>query len=262
MLLVFGPQTTGPTTDYLSQLRSMLLRSSQLRAFVGAINRLPELWNDLVAHDPRLQSISGSGILQQLVAWLADDVFRGDMKTMPNVLAMPLTVIIHVVQWLHFLENNPNRAEFSQLLEGARAGGVQGFCIGLLSAVAVASAKTEEEAITYSGVALRLATCVGAYIDLDRLECDTTVLAVRWNSAESHNRLMSAVKASPDVRITQFHTDGILVDNHARRTFPLYETLLMLASLCPSQQSRRFLRTSSRKTLASSPLVLRAVATL
>jgi len=243
MLLVFGPQTTWPTTDYLSQLRLFLLRDSRLRAFVTAIKNLPALWNDLVVHDPRLQSITGGDDLQQLVAWLADGNFRGDMTTPSNVLSMPFTVIIHVAQWLHYLENNPNAAELSQLLESARAGGVQGFCIGLLSAIAVASAQNEEDIITYGGVALRLATCVGAYIDLDRLECDTTVLAVRWSSAESHNRLVSVVKEFSDVRRTHCILKSIITNSNARLTSPLYGTRLMLTLRHPRQQSPRSLNT-------------------
>lgn len=219
-LFVFGPQTTWPTIDYLSQLRLLLLKDSRLRSFVLAIRNLPTLWNDLTRQDPRLRSISGSEVLQQLVGWLADGNFRGDFTTPPNVLSMPLTVIIHMSQWFHYLENNPKKATLSQLLDGARAGGIQGFCIGLLSAIAVASAQHEDDIVAYAGVALRLATCVGAYIDLDRLERDTTVLAVRWNSAESHSRLVSVVNEFSDVRHNHFFPPSTTTYSHARLTFP------------------------------------------
>jgi len=198
-LIVFGPQTNWPTADYLAQLRSMLLSDSRLHSFVDAIKGLPSLWKDLVANDPRLQGISGGDSLNQLVAWLVDGEFRGIITTPPNVLSMPFTVIIHMAQWFHYLDNNSSGAGFNQLLESARTGGVQGFCIGLLSAVAVATSQYEEHIGTYAGVALRLATCVGAYIDLDRLECDTTVLAVRWTSPETHNRLVAVLKEFPNV---------------------------------------------------------------
>jgi hypothetical protein len=200
LLFAFGSQTSWPTTQYLTQLRELLRSSPRLRSFVTAITNLPELWNDLVAHDPRLQRVSGGDAIHQLVAWLSDGNFRGNHTPPPNVLSMPFTVIVHIVQWFHYLENNPKHLGLDQLLEGAQAGGIQGFCLGLLSAVAVASAQKEEDIVTYGAVALRLATCVGAYIDLDRLECDTTVLAVRWNSADSHNRLVSVIREFSNVR--------------------------------------------------------------
>jgi hypothetical protein len=200
MLFAFGSQTSWPTAEYLSQVRVSLQGNPRLRSFSAAIKDLPDLWNDLVAHDPRLQDVAGGDALHQLVAWLSGGNLHGSLTPPPNVLSMPFTVIIHMVQWFHFLDNNPNRAGLNQLLDGARAGGVQGFCIGILSAIAVASAQNEDDIVKSGGVALRLATCIGAYIDLDRLECDTTVLAVRWNSADSHNRLVSVISEFSNVR--------------------------------------------------------------
>jgi hypothetical protein len=69
------------------------------------------------------------------------------MTPPPNVLSMPFTVIIHMVQRFHFLDSSPSRDGFSQPLEGARAGGVQGVCIGVLGAIAVDSAQNDDDIV-------------------------------------------------------------------------------------------------------------------
>jgi hypothetical protein len=60
---------------------------------------------------------------------------------------MPFTVIIHMVQRFHFLDSSPSRDGFSQPLEGARAGGVQGVCIGVLGAIVVDSAQNDDDIV-------------------------------------------------------------------------------------------------------------------
>jgi len=198
-LVVFGPQTPWPNADYAFQLRSTLLSHPRLRGLLSAIKGLPELWKDLVIRDARLRNIAGDEALRKLINWIDEGELEPSVSTPPNIFSMPLTVIIHLTQLFHYLDNNSQGVSHQQLLESTRLGGIQGFCIGLLSAVAVASAKDEEDIIRLGGVALRLAACIGAYIDLDCLECNTTVLAVRWNSAESHNHLIDVVKDFPNV---------------------------------------------------------------
>lgn len=202
-LFVFGPQTTWPTSDYLFQLRATLLLEPRLRELLSSIKGLPKLWEDLVHHDSRLVGTQGHEQLQSFQEWIDEGTLPCTAQAPPNIITMPLTIIIHLVQYFHYLENNPQDITHAQLLEAAQTGGIQGFCIGLLSAIVVGCAKVEEDLGKLGGVALRLAACIGAYVDLDSaLESETSVLAIRWNSSGSQNLVTDILKAHHDVSST------------------------------------------------------------
>ncbi len=200
-LVVFGPQTTWPTAEYLFQLRAVLLLDPRLHSFLSAVKELLKFWQDLVEYDPRLSVVSGRKCLDDLREWIDHGEFLPMSGVPPNVLTMPFTVIVHLVQYFHYMDPDVSQA---QLLEGLKVGGVQGFCTGMLTALAVACSKTEEEVNTYGAVALRLALCIGAYVDLDGLSSDGALdsasLAVRWRSAAGHEEVMEILKHYPDVR--------------------------------------------------------------
>jgi hypothetical protein len=83
-----------------------------------------------------------------------------------------MTVIIHLVQYLNYLDRS-NCTHAQVLVHTRLGGGVQGFCVGLLSAIAVASSRNEHDVVRMGAVALQLATCIGTYIDWDDAVQDT-----------------------------------------------------------------------------------------
>lgn len=199
-LFVFGPQTTWPTSEYLLQLRDTLLLEPRLKELLSSIKELPQLWNHLIQQDPRLSSVQGAKHLQSIQEWIDQGTFTLTTTVSPNIISMPFTIIIHLVQYFHYLENNPQGLTHAQLLEGAQAGGIQGFCIGLLSALAVGCASNEEDVAKYGSIALRLAASIGAYIDLDSaLQCETSVLALRWSSTNSLQLVTNILKNHENV---------------------------------------------------------------
>ena len=207
-LVVFGPQTTWPTSKYLLQLRTTLLLDPRLHTFLAAIKDLPSLWRSLVEHDARLSGVPGLDSVQILVHWVEHGDMPHDVNISPNVLTMPLTIIIQVIQYLHYIDSDIDGPSHGQILENVKAGGVQGFCTGLLTAIAVACSRDEGSVNELGAVALRLALCIGAYVDLDGAFADepleTSSLAVRWRPAVGHDRtlddLKEILKGFPNVR--------------------------------------------------------------
>lgn len=203
-LFVFGPQTTWPSPEYLSQLRATLLLEPRLQELLSSIKGLQILLQNLAQYDSKLVRIRGSEQVQKLQEWIDQGTFPFTSQVPPNIITMPLTIIIHLVQYTHYLENNPQGLTHAQMLEAAQIGGIQGFCIGLLSAITVGCAKTEHDLGKLGGVALRLAACIGAYVDMDSaIECETSVIAVRWNSSGSQDLVTDALKAHHNVREAQ-----------------------------------------------------------
>ena len=199
-LIVFGPQTSCPSKGFLAEIRKYLLSEPRLVTFLEALNNLPSLWDRLVDHDETLKALPGRETLPQLGNWIQHGELPDEMITESNLFGMPLTIVIHIVQYFHYLNGNISHTE---IMEDVSTAGVQGFCLGLLSAVAVGCAKQEAEINTLAAVALRLAVCIGAYIDLHRVytvdSFDSVSFAVRWRSATSHNSLLEVLQTYPDV---------------------------------------------------------------
>lgn len=175
-----------------------------MQSFVAAINELPTLWEALVQFDPRLKQVPGLESINALKSWIEEGELVSSYETTPNVLLSPLTIIIHIVQYFHFLRSNDCGATQSRILESSRSGGIQGFCTGLLSAIAVGCSKSEESISENAAVALRLAVCIGAYVDLDGAFADppneVMCFAVRWRSESQKDVLHSTIRSYIDVR--------------------------------------------------------------
>ena len=200
-ILAFGSQTTWPSSTYLSYLRNRLILEPRLRSFLAAIKELPVLWRELTDHDPDLAAVSGQASLDDLVEWLNRGKFKSTKGTPPNVLTTPFTVILHVTQYFHYL--GLLQSHHPEVLKNLKAGGVQGFCTGMLSAIAVACSENEEDVNRLGAVALRLALCIGAYVDLDAVSAsaknETASIAVRWRSGDGHDIVLETLKHYPDV---------------------------------------------------------------
>ena len=244
-IIVFGSQTTWPSSEYLFQLRAALLLEPRLRSFLIAIRELPRLWQDLIAHDQRLTAVPGQAWLAYLVEWVNHGESPSIPGLPPNVLTMPFTIIIHIIQYsvyVHGLKTN-----HAEVLKNVQKGGIQGFCTGLLAAIAVACSQDEKDIDVFSVVALKLALCIGAYVDLDGAFANgvnvTTSIAVRWRSEAGHDSILEVLKSHPDVSIAHKGVNTRLNSSDHRRTSPLFSIQRTLL-LPPRKVLRLLLRKS------------------
>ena len=206
-LIVFGPQTSCPSKGFLAEIRKYMLSEPRLVTFLEALKDLPSLWDRLVDHDETLKALPGRETLVRLGNWIQHGELPDEVIAESNLFGMPLTIVVHIVQYFHYLDGNISH---NQLMEDVNTAGVQGFCLGLLSAVAVGCAREEAEIDDQAAVALQLAVCIGAYIDLHRVHTvdsfDSVSLAVRWRSATSHNSLLEVLQTYPEVSNNTLHS--------------------------------------------------------
>ena len=203
-LLVFGPQTSWPSKVYLLQLREVLLSEPRLESFINAIRALPELWTILIEKDPRLNRTNGLDSIRRLLLWIDGEIeVSADYEERPNTLTMPFTIVIHLIQYFYYFDNDIDYPSQSKVIHSVQHAGVQGFCTGMLTAVAVACSKNEQDVNAFGAVAMRLAFCVGAYADLHSvLHVETVSLAVRWRSDTGHDRVREILKGYNDAYIS------------------------------------------------------------
>jgi hypothetical protein len=204
-LVIFGPQTTWPSAEYLSQIRHVLLNEPCLSVFLDAVRDLPNLWPTLVEANPGLNRVPGGQLLNDIKRWVDKGDFSHVSESPPNVLSTPLTIIVHVVQYLHYVRNIGPGTSHAHILDSINTGGVQGFSTGFLTATALACSKEEKDVNIYGAVALRLAVCIGAFVDLDGIFAEppneTSCLVVRWTKEFSVPQLLHILKNYPEVSI-------------------------------------------------------------
>lgn len=204
-LVVFGPQSSPTSAEWLGQLRSTLLGNRRLNRLVSAVNQLDSVWSDLALADPSFREIPGQQHLRAFSQWISDHGSSDPPAELSqlNLLLTPLTVIGHVVEYFNYLEVSGLSHE--QLLDSAAVsgGGFQGFCTGLLAAVALSLAKDEEEAVALSAAALAQAMALGAYVDLDGCFAtpprEFSCLSVRWKNSSETPSVMNVIEGFPEV---------------------------------------------------------------
>ncbi|KAI2464232.1 hypothetical protein F4781DRAFT_436610 [Annulohypoxylon bovei var. microspora] len=156
-LFLFGPQLARLVPSRLIDLRRTVLEDPNLEFLLEIIKELPSLWDTTIQPNvPRLGSLTNADEkLQQIVTFFENEAEEAPRLAPPyNLLLAPLTVIAQVAEYVH---------------RGYR-GSVQGFCIGFLSAAAVASARNRDELERLTATAIRLAVVIGGVVDFDEQE--------------------------------------------------------------------------------------------
>ena len=204
-LIAFGALAPWPASDRLDQLRNTLQHQKCLNPIVKAFQELPLLWKALSSQDPSLNSIAGEAAADHFAQWItgASVAHVGDKG---NITRMPLTTTAQMADYISFLRQCEEPIGHESVMKSvALGGGVQGFCIGLLSALAVASGKTEDDVGKFAADSVRLAFCVGAYVDLDRHrnggDSKASTLAVRWKSPTTLEDIQRLLSRHPDVSV-------------------------------------------------------------
>ena len=195
-LVVCGPQTSLPSTQYLTRAQQTLAGNPRLAGFVDAINDLPRTWSTLIKTDERLQAVSGRETIEALQQFVERGRFPKTPEASNNTLFSSLTVIFEIAEYFNFLESDNSHAE---VLKTAGSAGIQGFCTGFLTAAALACSKDDDEIIRNASVALRLAFAVGAFVDLTATSEEVACLTARWRDNNGEHHVAEVLKHYPAV---------------------------------------------------------------
>ena len=205
-LIAFGALAPWPVSDRLDQLQNALQHQKCLSPIVKAFRELPKLWKALSDRDPNLNSIAGEAAAAHLAQWISGTGFAEIAENKGNITRMPLTTMAQIADYISYLRQCGEPIGHESVRKSVAAGGgIQGFCIGLLSALAVASGKTEDDVGRIAADSVRLAFCIGAYVDLDRHrnggDSKALTLAVRWKSPTLLEDIQRLFSRYPDVSV-------------------------------------------------------------
>lgn len=194
-IALFGPQVTNWTSETLSSLQIALLDNRKLHFLKQALADLPSLWH-LLEESHALSGFSGIEKLQELQDF-ATGVRNLDPQNLTNTQLSSLTVVSQAV---NFIQTTEGSASNDGVLDFQAA---QGFCVGFLSAAALASANDWAEFENNFSNTVRLAACIGLIIDAERsprpAQARATAVHVRWKSAEDRTYLETCLDSFPEV---------------------------------------------------------------
>ncbi|KAI2700986.1 transcriptional regulator family: Helix-turn-helix [Penicillium roqueforti] len=203
--LLFGPQCSE-IEDSIAHIRDAVYKDSAGLGFLSDIlDELPSLWPVITSAWPALRKVQGE---KQLAA-LGRRFENGspDSEAEPSSLIMtPVTVMKHLVDFWN-LQNVATHPAFpSSPLSRTTAPRIidsQGFCVGILAAIAVACSQDTREFQSLASNAIRLAVCIGALVDFDEIVSGKAKsIAVRWETPADHDYLEQTLTKSPNVYIS------------------------------------------------------------
>ena len=161
----------------------------------------------MIDFDPGLSRVPGAEYLGDIHRWIVDGgLFPHHIGKTPNVYALPVTVILQVTQYFRYLSWLGVDDAHRRVIEGVQYGGIQGFCGGFLSAIAVASSEKEADIGAVAAISLRLAASIGAYADQDGVFAEppnkTACAAIRWRADDvsKKDEVIDLIRTYPDVR--------------------------------------------------------------
>ncbi|KAJ5357675.1 CAZyme family CE10 [Penicillium brevicompactum] len=189
--VLFGPQCPD-ITDSIIHIRDAISKDPTGLGFLtNILDELPSLWPTIAGAWPALKNVEGESQLLALGRLFEHE--SEDRVEASNLMMTPITVMRHIVDFWNLQDVATHPAFPSSSLsetEMPRIVDTQGFCVGLLAAIAVACSRNTQEFQYVASNAIRLSLCIGALVDLDEILCgSTTSLAVRWESVEDFDHL-------------------------------------------------------------------------
>lgn len=194
-LLICGSVILNPDAAYLSRLRSSLVHDPHLTDLRHGVAELPDLWTLLVEKEPSFECLGVLSFLQSLAEWITgsnSSALPITEQTSKNTKLAVLTVLAHITEYTAYLNSHEAGEEdaHTNILRGVSQGGIQGLCVGLLSALALACSQNRTEVAKHAAIAVRLALCVGAFVDLDEMESPepNVCISARWPRGDGDGR--------------------------------------------------------------------------
>ncbi|KAF5848114.1 hypothetical protein GGP41_005505 [Bipolaris sorokiniana] len=228
VVALFGPLSPSLSQSNLTTLRGTILSSPRYAWVDQVLASLPSDYQSLVTKCPELHSKASEAQIVDLAAWLKTGHLALGGEQLPNSILAPLVVIAQLVQYGAFLDSQ-NAIQEQPIVEET-----VGFCIGLLSALAVSLSPqcTTTEFAQNAGVAVRLAMLAGCIVDqqqLQDLRGPSNTFSVAWkrvDSRDNHKELDDILAKFPDAYISvAYDTTRVSLTSNASILEPLQRAL-------------------------------------
>ncbi|KJZ75225.1 hypothetical protein HIM_05419 [Hirsutella minnesotensis 3608] len=161
----FCPQSKAPDAEYLAGLHASLKSTQPGRRLLEHVAALEAdgIWNVFAEARADVRALSqGPQYVDMLRDWAVHGTGGPLAAARSGIVALPLLVILQIGQYLRYLQAHGMSHEV--FLESVRnAGGLQGYCGGLPSAIAISCGTNETEVVDNAAAAMRILLGIGAY---------------------------------------------------------------------------------------------------
>ena len=227
VLFLFGPQILSFNKQSFDKLRATVLNRPSNRWMLDTVSELPRYWTVASQHIPKLRSVPGEQLLQDLDRWFRTGTYPDGSFDLPNTVLTPLVVLVQLMQYSRYRELGGPRPESPE------RSSTLGFCTGILSAFAVSASAPagKEELDQFGAVAVRLAMLVGALVDAQEAS-DTTLGRARsyttaWNTSQQVADMTRILDQFPEVRVCSQFTTVTQRTNPLAADRPTYRSTVM-----------------------------------
>lgn len=203
-VLLFGPQALSFDEKAFAEIRDAVLSDPFNQWVIDVVSQLPNTWATFVQRFPQLDITKGRQSLEELNGWLSSGKVPLTTHTLPNVLLSPLVVISQLTQFTQYLRIvHPDAGSREDIYSDiGQETETVGFCTGLLSALAVATATSKAQFEQNAATAIRLATLIGAFVDAQEISNThkaSISLATAWNSVGAKQEMTRILNEFPEV---------------------------------------------------------------
>ncbi len=249
---VFGAQVLSPTKECIDKLLRPLSNGAAPEWILDTVSGLPRYWDELIKTIPEVAGTSpGPVSLADLESWLRIGLPDGEqVAQLPNIVLTPLVIISQLTQYWRYLERRHRHADKADIdlqvaLVARHSHGLHkakvetlGFCIGLLSSFAVASASNKQEFEQYGAVAVRLAMLTGALADAQEGRTRgigqgrSVAYATAWRGAKQGEDMMRIVEGlAPEAYVSVLYDTDRATVTSSKRKAPLLVKQLRAADV-------------------------------
>jgi hypothetical protein len=199
--LLFGPHFLSFTAESLSSIREDWVGSAGVQDWVlGVLGELPHHWTTLTTAFPALDRLQGEQQLRNLVESIRTGHISEASFPLSNLTLCPLVVVTQLTQYLHYRRLTQPRLD-GKWVHMADTECV-GFCIGVLSALAVSCSSTLEQLERNGATAVRLAMLIGALVDSANAvhpSGEPISISTVWHSPNGKAELNRVLESFPGV---------------------------------------------------------------
>ena len=179
----FCPQSRAPQKEHLAELHGFLRNNHYGQLLLQNIVELDNTWKIFADAEDGVEKISqGLSYVSLLTQWARDGLSDSLAEARSGIVALPLMVVLQITQYFQFLEFRG--LSHKDFIAGVQDGGLQGYCSGLPSAIAIACSIDETDVVKNAVTAMRILLGVGAYgemADDSKISGSTTlVLRVKY----------------------------------------------------------------------------------
>lgn len=190
--VVFSPQNVAPKREHLDQIRASLNQNDTLSPLRDALLNLPKTWELLANIRPEIAALKqGKPYTNIFSKWIHSGETTELEQTRSGIVTLPLLTVLHIVQYYEYLQASGIRhLDLLREIEG----GVQGYCIGLMAALVVATSENETDLINNAVTAVRITLGIAAFgeIGCDSSNPCSTTMAVRLRKGTEADEIIRA----------------------------------------------------------------------